>query len=500
MCDFYSRLHKLVNELSRDKSLSLLGDLEDGGSNERSSDQDPAQLALKHPAHITHNALPDAVDIPRAPSGSLFGRHLIDQGFLKLAPDTTLVNNGSYGTCPDPVLTLQDQLRARLEERPTAFNADVELAQARVLHHLGKRQYGTTCEHLVFTLNATAGVQSVIQGVMREGEVLVMFDAVYAGVRDMARRLATRHKFTIETLRMDLPVSHTQIIAKVKEALESVKNVRLFLIDHITAVAASIMPVRAIAELCRAKGVLNVVDGAHSTGQIPTNLPQLGCDFYAGNLYKWGFAPKSTGILYARDKDHFDMLDPCILSHQADYKGCGLVKFGWLSCCDYTGWLAAAMALRVIEAFGGKDMYDRNHDLCVRAAVFLVNALKPVAHLVVGDPVSGSDEPCKAPQFALIPSMATISLDTEISATDMISRLRDEFRIVAFVMRYHTGELMLRISAAVFNEPEDYVKLANAMRKILDVDGGGPVSEDEIARFKAAEGGCAGLWLDDESQ
>ena len=58
------------------------------------------------------------------------------------------------------------------------------------------------------------------------------------------------------------------------------------------------LPLAAIAERCRARGVAVLADGAHAPGAIPLDIPSLGVDWYVGNLHKWLWVPRSSGILW----------------------------------------------------------------------------------------------------------------------------------------------------------------------------------------------------------
>ena len=43
--------------------------------------------------------------------------------------------------------------------------------------------------------------------------------------------------------------------------------------------------------------MITVLDGAHMDGQVPVNLNELGCDYFAGSPHKWLFAPPGCGLL-----------------------------------------------------------------------------------------------------------------------------------------------------------------------------------------------------------
>jgi selenocysteine lyase/cysteine desulfurase len=77
---------------------------------------------------------------------------------------------------------------------------------------------------------------------------------------------------------------------------------RVVMVSHITCTTGLVLPVREIADLCRARGIVCVIDGAQAPGQIPVDLHALGCDFYVASGHKWLLGPKGTGFLFVRDE------------------------------------------------------------------------------------------------------------------------------------------------------------------------------------------------------
>ena len=54
------------------------------------------------------------------------------------------------------------------------------------------------------------------------------------------------------------------------------------LVDHITSPSAIVIPVKEVVRVCQERGVRAIVDGAHSPGQLPLNMAELGADYYIG--------------------------------------------------------------------------------------------------------------------------------------------------------------------------------------------------------------------------
>jgi cysteine desulfurase/selenocysteine lyase len=74
---------------------------------------------------------------------------------------------------------------------------------------------------------------------------------------------------------------------------------RLVAVAHVSNVLGTINPVREITALAHARGVPVLVDGAQAAPRIPVNVLELGCDFYAVSGHKL-YGPNGIGALYAR--------------------------------------------------------------------------------------------------------------------------------------------------------------------------------------------------------
>lgn len=77
-------------------------------------------------------------------------------------------------------------------------------------------------------------------------------------------------------------------------------NTRLVSIMHANNEIGTIQPIREIAELCHARGVLIHTDASQSAGKIPTMVDMLDVDLLTVAGHKL-YAPKGIGVLYARD-------------------------------------------------------------------------------------------------------------------------------------------------------------------------------------------------------
>jgi selenocysteine lyase/cysteine desulfurase len=74
---------------------------------------------------------------------------------------------------------------------------------------------------------------------------------------------------------------------------------------HINYTDGSVLPVKAICEMARSRGILTLVDGAQPPGMMKLDMHDLGCDMYAGPFHKWMMSAMHTGFFYVRE----DMLE-----------------------------------------------------------------------------------------------------------------------------------------------------------------------------------------------
>jgi selenocysteine lyase/cysteine desulfurase len=95
------------------------------------------------------------------------------------------------------------------------------------------------------------------------------------------------------------------------------KKTKAVSIDHIPCTTGTVLPAKEIVRLCRSRGILIGIDGAHPPGQMPVNLRDIDPDFYALSGHKWLLGPKGTGILFI-NKNIMPRLNPVFVGAYSD--------------------------------------------------------------------------------------------------------------------------------------------------------------------------------------
>ncbi|MEU3509769.1 aminotransferase class V-fold PLP-dependent enzyme [Streptomyces longwoodensis] len=364
-----------------------------------------------------------------------------------LDPGMLHLNHGSFGAVPRVAQERQDELRAEMERAPVAWfpalPGRIAATRARIADFLR-----TDAGDLALVPNASAGA-SVVHAALaaRPGGDVVVTDHGYGAVTMGAERLARRWGGRVRTARVPLDADARQaseaVLAEVDE------RVALVVLDQITSATARRLPVEAVgAELARL-GVPFLVDGAHAPGLLAAPLDQLVCDAWVGNLHKWGCAPRGTAALVARGPLR-EELYPLIDSWGAaePYPD----RFDHQGTLDATGCLAAPTALDFVEGTWSWDTARRYLDELAEYGA------RVVAEAFAGAGAGAVDVGMPVPGMRLVRLPEGLAV-TRVEADALRDRATAELGAEAAFTSF-AGVGHLRLSAHVYNTPEDYERFA----------------------------------------
>ncbi len=395
--------------------------------------------------------------IPHRTGSERFGRSWLPEWLLD--PAITYLNHGTVGAPPRRVLTAQQAIRDEIERQPSAFllrelssttfglprreRPRLRSAAAEVAAFLGARG-----EDLVFVDNATTGINAVLRSFpLGEGDEILITDHAYGAIANAASFYAHERGATVRIAELP-PASRGR--GAFADAVSSVigPRTRLAIVDHVTSESALVLPIEEITARCHERGVAVLVDGAHAPGALALDVPAIGADWYAANLHKWAFAPRSSGFLWA-GPDRQEGLHPPVISWGL---GKGFTtEFDWVGTRDPSAYLAAPAAIAFMKELGLEAMRAHNHDLAWEGARLLCSRW--------GSPLELEE--------TMVGAMATVPLPDRLgSSKEDAARLRDalldqdriEVQLHAWRRR-----LWVRISTQVYNDLADVERLASAV-------------------------------------
>lgn len=382
-----------------------------------------------------------------------------------LDPTRHHLNHGSFGATPLPVMDAQREWVERMEANPTRFMVEelpwaLELARLATARFLSADPLG-----VVFVPNASTGVASVLRsiepGLASEDEIVTTAHD-YNAVRQMLRVLSDRTGARVVVARVPFPLGGP---AEVSDAVLGVigPRTRLVVIDHVTSPTGLVFPIEEIVEKLEPE-VPVLVDGAHGPGQVSLDLNALGASWYTGNLHKWVCAPKGSAFLFTRE-DRRDMTIPTVVSHGwnaalpedvSRYRA----LFDWTGTDDFSPYLAVPDAIETVASLdpqGWGGVIRRNRELALAARSGLASML-------------GTDLP--APD-SMVGSMAAVALAdaaTPDPGGDLspLMGVLDGSGFEVIVAHWPAWpRQLLRVSAHLYNDIEEYEALGQALVELL---------------------------------
>ncbi|MRG94404.1 aminotransferase class V-fold PLP-dependent enzyme [Polyangium spumosum] len=380
-----------------------------------------------------------------------------------LDPTIVYLNHGSFGACPLPIREAQDRLRAQMErEAVRFFLRELEPLAAAAREALGAF-VGAGPDDIAFVPNATAGVNTVLRSLdLRPGDELVTTDHEYNACKNALDAAAARAGARVVVARVPFPIdSPDHVVTAVLDCVGP--RTRLVLVDHVTSQTGLVLPVeRLVPELAR-RGVDTLVDGAHAPGMVPLDLRALGAAYYTGNCHKWMCAPKGAAFLHVRPDKQLDVR-PLSISHGANSTRTDVsrfrLEFDWTGTHDPTPYLVLPEAIRFLSSLlpgGIAALAAHNRGTVLAARERLCEALDvppPTPDAMIGSLASvplpdGTGEP-PPPPFSFDPLQEAL-----------FTRHSIEVPVTPFPPP--RGRL-LRISAQIYNDAEEYARLVDALR------------------------------------
>jgi isopenicillin-N epimerase len=382
---------------------------------------------------------------------------------FRLDPGIVYLNHGSFGACPAPVQEAQRRHRDRVEADAVRFYVDDLWGLVdRSRRALGPI-VGCDASDLVFVHNATTGVATVLHNLgLRAGDEILTTSNEYTACLNNCREAARRAGASVVAADLPWPMpgpdaAFDAVMARVTD------RTRVALISLVTSATGIRLPAERLIAALKDRGVETILDAAHGPGCVAMDLDAWGPAWATGNCHKWLCSPKGAAFLFVR-RDLQDGFRPLVLSndaerlddaagrsgrsrfnHEFDYAGTDDVT-AYLSVADAAGYLGGLMA-------GGIDgVMAANHALCMHGRRVVCDAL-------------GIEPP--VPESMLGP-MATLTLPANApDAESLKARLYDAWCIQIPVWGTPGGTTSVRLSAQVYNSPDQYAYLASALRAEL---------------------------------
>ncbi|MES2891444.1 MAG: aminotransferase class V-fold PLP-dependent enzyme [Bacteroidota bacterium] len=370
-----------------------------------------------------------------------------------LKKELVFLNCATLG--PSPQVVVAAEAATNLELNTNAAlpaNADALLADIA-------RLVKATKQNIALTHNVTEGINIGVWSIdLQKGDEVIISTHEHVG-----NALPWLNRARIDGIILKpLKLRNTA-----EEMFEAVKKsitpkTKVIALPHIPCTNGQVLPIAAICNYARQKGIFTIVDGAHGPGLLQLDLPALGCDIYASCCHKWMLGPKGTGFLYVHT-DSIEKLSPQFAGAYSD-SGWDLLSspprlngfvptahrffYGTQSPAQYAGVIAA---IKFIEAIGQEKIETRTRDL----ATYLQDQL-----LDMGKEKIEMLSPTEA-----ISRGASIGFKVhKLGYKEVANACRKEKLIIRAVPE--NGVDCVRVSTHIFNNKEEIDQLINIIKTL----------------------------------
>lgn len=347
--------------------------------------------------------------------------------------DRIYLNVGTLGAQPRTVVhATEDATRRVAESLPPGVPWDAIKQKTAAL---------IDCDPagLVFPRNTTESMNFIANGLdYREGDHIITTNHEHIGGLSCWELVAARFRLQLTQVNIGTaPTDPEEVFARIKAAITP--RTRVISISHVNFTTGFIMPVRPIVELCRQRGIISVIDGAHPPGLMAMSVRQLDPDFYAGSPHKWLLAPQGTGLLWMREEWR-TKLWPSVASGDWNKKELGAHRFNHMGTLDESRFTGLLAALEFFEIVGPSRIYARIEQL----RHTMLSALADIRGIQLATP------------HLYAAGMVSFK-HPRISSLDLQKKLAEKNIRTRVISEYNYG--WMRLSAHVYNTVDELARV-----------------------------------------
>lgn len=156
---------------------------------------------------------------------------------------------------------------------------------------------GPHSRNVIFTSGATAGLNMIINGLLKPGDRVVTTSLEHNAV---ARPLHALESGGVVWERLPYGPGGSLLIIEAENTLTV--NTRLVLVTHGSNVSGTLIPLAQLADICRKRNLMLVVDAAQTAGSQPIDMKALGLDGLVVPGHKGLLGPQGIGAMILSDR------------------------------------------------------------------------------------------------------------------------------------------------------------------------------------------------------
>lgn len=364
-----------------------------------------------------------------------------------VSPAILNLNNGGVSPQPKVVQDAVDRYYHLSNEGPSYYMWRILDAGREPLRRKLAELAGVSPEELAINRNTTEALGTVTWGLdLKRGDEIVMTKYDYPNMMHAWKQRELREGIKINWITPTLPIENDDTIIKAFIDATTAKT-KIWHITHILNWSGQILPVAKLCAEAKKRGLLTIVDAAHTFAHLDYKISDFNCDYFGTSLHKWLCAPFGTGMLHMR-KELIEKTWPLFSVEKP--QSADIRKFEALGTRSFAPEQAIGQAIDFHNAIGSRRKQERLHYLkkywCEAVTknprVKLAISLKPEYSCALG----------------------TFSIDG-IEASDVSARLFSQYQIHTVSVKWENLNAV-RVTPHVYTTTKDLDRFIDAVLKI----------------------------------
>lgn len=277
-----------------------------------------------------------------------------------VTPNMLNLNNGGVSPQPKVVQDAVDRYYHLSNEAPTYYMWQIlDKGREPLRRKLGDLA-GVSGEELAINRNTTEALGTFTWGIdMKKGDEIVMTKQDYPNMIHAWKQRELREGVKINWINLDLPFDNDEVVVKAFINATTPKT-KIWHITHLLTWTGQILPAAKLCAEARKRGIISIVDAAHSFAHVDYKISDMNPDYFGTSLHKWLCAPFGTGMMYVR-REHIAKTWPLFPTDKPQSED--IRKFEALGTRSFAPEQAIGQAIDFHNAIGGKRKQERLHYL-----------------------------------------------------------------------------------------------------------------------------------------
>ena len=364
-----------------------------------------------------------------------------------VSPNILNLNNGGVSPQPKVVQDAVDRYYHLSNEAPSYYMWQILDKGREPLRRKLADLAGVSADELAINRNTTEALGTFTWGIdMKRGDEIVMTKQDYPNMIHAWKQRELREGVKINWINLNLPIDNDEVVIKAYVDATTPKT-KIWHITHLITWTGQILPAAKLCAEARKRGIISIVDAAHSFAHVDYKISDFNCDYFGTSLHKWLCAPFGTGMMYIR-KDQIEKTWPLFPTDKP--QSADIRKFEALGTRSFAPEQAIGQAIDFHNAIGSKRKQERLHFLKKYWCDAVTKNPRAKLHISLN------------PEYSC--ALGTFSIDG-LDVGDIASKLMNDYQIHVVSIKWENINAV-RVTPHVYTTTKDLNRFIDAVEKI----------------------------------